>query len=64
MTFQEIANEFGWGSQGFIIAVETHIGIDATRDEIQRIADQTTTPDGFMAVWENETWWLDSWRNQ
>lgn len=60
MNFQQIADQFRWGSEGFAIAVETHLGFCISRNEIKRIAIYTTSPDEFQHVWENEGWWTDS----
>lgn len=59
MTFDQIAHEYRWGSQGFCIAIETHLGLDASRTEIERIASRTSTPAEFMAVWTDDVDWTD-----
>jgi hypothetical protein len=59
MTFEQIAAEYTWGSAGFIKAFQTHMGIDISDSEIERIADRTSTPDEFMDVWENDDDWTD-----
>ena len=55
----QIANEYKWGSRGFIIAIETYCGYNMSRTEIERIADRTSTPDEFQTMWENDVDWLD-----
>ena len=55
----QIANEYQWGSQGFVVAVETHCGFSISRDEIQRIADRTATPGEFQSAWKNDDDWTD-----
>ena len=55
----QIADEFTWGSEGFIRAISTHCGLDASHTEIERIASRTSSPEEFMAVWECENDWTD-----
>ena len=55
----QIADEYRWGSNAFVIAIETHCGYNMSRTEIERIADRTSTPDEFQAMWENDVDWLD-----
>ena len=55
----QIADDYQWGSQGFVVAVETHCGFGISRDEIQRIAARTSTADEFQAAWENDVDWTD-----
>ena len=59
MTLSEIYAEYTAGSQGFCIAVETHCGLDISRDEIERIGDQSETASDFMDTWENDDSWTD-----
>lgn len=59
MTFDEIADTYRWGSQGFVIAVETHGGFGISRTEIERCAARSTTSTEFQHVWKNETDWGD-----
>ena len=60
MTINEIATEFTWGSTGFVRAIETHCGLGASRSEIERIAARASTPEEFMAIWEDEDGWTDA----
>lgn len=60
MTLAEIYNSFTPGSQGFVIAVETHCGFDISPTEIERIGDASKTAEAFQAAWENEDWWTDA----
>ncbi len=57
MDIQEIFNTYRTGSQGFIQAVQTHTGINASDTEIARIAEKANDADEFMSIWENEDWW-------
>ena len=59
MTFEQIANEYSWGSHGFIDAVQTHCGFGISWDEAERISDRASTPAEFEQQWADETWWTD-----
>ena len=60
MTLEEIYNTFSVGSEGFIRAVETHRGLEISREEIERIAEVAPTADDFMNVYENSDAWTDA----
>lgn len=51
--------DFTPGSTGFAIAVETHCGFQASRDEIKRISERAGSAAEFVKIWQNETWWTD-----
>jgi hypothetical protein len=59
MTLSEIYAEYTTGSHAFCIAVEAHCGLEISRDEIERIADQSETASDFMDTWENDDSWTD-----
>lgn len=61
MTLEQIFDQFTKGSTGFCAAVETHCGLNISRDEIERIASsgQVKNAADFMNVWENADWWTD-----
>jgi hypothetical protein len=59
MDLQEIYEEFTAGSQGFVKAVQTWAGIDASNEEIERISSCAKSADEFYSIWENEAWWKD-----
>lgn len=59
MTLNDIYNEFTIGSLGFVLAIETHAGVDCSREEIERIAGKAPTADEFMRIWSDEAWWRD-----
>lgn len=51
--------DFTPGSTGFAIAVETHCGFQASREEIKRIAERARNAAEFVKIWQNENWWAD-----
>jgi hypothetical protein len=59
MDLQEIYEDLTPGSQGFVKAVQTWGGIDASNEEIERIASRAKNADEFQDIWENEAWWKD-----
>lgn len=59
MTIEQIYNDYSAGSQGFVIAVETHCGYGISRTEIERIAGIAKTASEFQSVWENDDSWTD-----
>jgi hypothetical protein len=58
-TFDQIAAECRWGSEGFVRAVETYCNLQISREEIRRIAGSSTCPKEFMAIWHDGDWWTD-----
>lgn len=60
MTIHEIYDAHCAGSVGFCMRVETHCGLEISRDEIERIADHAHDADDFMRIWEHEEWWRDA----
>ena len=60
MNIHEIYTTFSAGSRGFVMAVQSHCGFNASDDEIERIAELADTAEEFQSVWENDDSWTDS----
>ena len=59
MNISEIFDTYTVGSPGFVGAVQTHCGFEASDSEIKRIASASSGPLTFQGIWENESWWDD-----
>lgn len=59
MTLEQIFAAYTKGSQGFVKAVETHCGFNASAAEIERIADKATDAASFEDIWKNDDSWTD-----
>lgn len=60
MNIYDIYREHRIGSQGFVNAIQTHCGLEASPTEIERIAQVAPTPERFMEVWEEDDDWNDA----
>jgi hypothetical protein len=52
--------QFTIGSNGFCSHIETHCGFGISTDEIKRIAEDATTADEFVTIWESSDYWTDA----
>ena len=59
MTLEQAYEQFTPASAGFVRAVQDSGGIDASANEIKRIAARAGTPSEFVRIWEGEEWWTD-----
>lgn len=57
MTFEQINEQFSWGSTGFCRAVVDNLGFQITIPECRAIASKTSAPAEFQALWEEGGNW-------
>lgn len=46
-------------TRGIDVPADCAARFDISETEAQRIADASVSEDDFVAIWENDTWWLD-----
>lgn len=59
IAIKEAFEQFRAGSQGFCQHIETHAGLEISRDEIERICTVAPNASEFMQVWQDDDWWTD-----